>query len=54
MLEFFPELGALSFRSIVSWTFLNQFVGIVAVSEFEFVLLIWMRNLINLEVAVGG
>ena len=56
VLEFSPELVAISFRSFVCWFFLNQFVGIMAVSdvEFEFVLPILMRNLVVLQVAVGG
>ena len=51
-----PVLVVQFFRPFVCWFFLNQFVGIVAVSdvEFEFVLLILMRNLVILQVAVGG
>ena len=42
VLDFFPDMVARSYRSFVCWFFLNQFVGIVAVSdvEFEFVHLI--------------
>ena len=36
VLDFFPDMVARSYRSFVCWFFLNQFVGIVAVSDVEF------------------
>ena len=53
--DFSPELIALSFRLFVCWFSLDQIVGIVAASDvdFEYVLLILMRNLVKFQVSGG-